>query len=298
MQTVHAERLRDYLGPVTNTDIWDDFALRSDDVIVCTPPKCGTTWTLNIVMMLIHGRVVPDAGNREDAPWLDCAFRDPPAIAAKQAALTRRRCIKTHTPMDGISFAAQPTYIVVYRHPVDAHFSFRSHIEIMKDPSRLRDLFPDDVNAGFSRFLDGTLTDAGTDDFTMSSIVHHYQQACARQSNGNVHFFHYADLSRDLHGQISRLADILNIDLPQETLAALTDANTFANMRKVAEASDMRFHETSMFVDQAKFFASGTSNKWKGRLSDEDLTRYAKRCASLLSPEDAAWLNWGDRREA
>lgn len=132
----------------------------------------------------------------------------------------------------------------------------------------------------------------------MSSIVHHYQQARARLSNGNVHFFHYADLNRDLHCQISRLADILKIDLPQETLDALTEANTFANMRKVAEASEMRFHETSAFVDQAKFFASGTSNKWEGRLRDEDLTRYAERCASLLSPEDAAWLNWGDRREA
>jgi hypothetical protein len=141
MQIVHAERLRDYFGPVTNTDIWNDFQLRSNDVIVCTPPKCGTSWTLNIVMMLIHGRVVPDAGNREDAPWLDCAFRDPPAIAVKQAALTRRRCIKTHTPMDGISYAAEPTYIVVYRHPVDAHFSFRSHIEIMKDPGRMKDFF-------------------------------------------------------------------------------------------------------------------------------------------------------------
>ena len=291
MQTVRAERLRDYLGPVTNTDIWDDFELRSNDVIVCTPPKCGTTWTLNIVMMLIHGRVVPDAGNRDDAPWLDCAFRDRPAIAAKQTAVTRRRCIKTHTPMDGISYAAEPTYIVVYRHPVDALFSFRSHIEIMKDPGGLRDLFPADVNAGFSRFLDGPLTETGTDDLTVSSIIHHYQQARARPKNGNVHFFHYADMSRDLHGQISRLADILRIDLSRETLAALTDANTFASMRKVAEASEMRFHETSPFVDQAKFFASGTSNKWEGRLSDEDLARYAKRCASLLSPEDAAWLN-------
>lgn len=114
----------------------------------------------------------------------------------------------------------------------------------MKDPRRMKDLFPDDVNTGFSRFLDGTLTDAGTDDFTIYSIVHHCQQARARLSNGNVHFFHYADLSRDLHGQISRLANILKIDLPQETLEALTDANTFANLRKVAEASEMRFHAT------------------------------------------------------
>jgi aryl sulfotransferase len=242
-------------------------------------------------------RAPPDAGNREEAPWLDCAFRDRQAIAAKQSELTRRRCLKTHTPLDGISFGAEPTYIVVYRHPVDAHFSFRSHVENMKDPGRMKQMFPDDIQEGFARFLDGPLTDAGTDDLTMASIIHHYQQARARQSKGNVHFFHYADLSRDLHGQISRLADILKIDLSPETLNALTEANTFANMRKVVEASETRFHEDSPFVDQAKFFASGTSNKWTDRLNDSDLARYSERCASLLSPEDAGWLNWGDKRE-
>jgi hypothetical protein len=112
-----------------------------------------------------------------------------------------------------------------------------------------------------------------------------------------VHFFHYADLSRDLLGQIERLADILKIDLSPATLTEITNANTFASMRKVAEASTYRFHEESPFLDQAKFFASGSSNKWEGQLNDDDITQYHKRCAALLSLEDAAWLNWGERRE-
>jgi hypothetical protein len=141
------------------------------------------------------------------------------------------------------------------------------------------------------------LTDAGTDDLTVSSMVHHYTQARARQSRGNVHFFHYADLSRDLRGQIARLADILNIPISPQTLDDLTEANTFASMRKVVEASEMRFHESSPFRDQAGFFASGTSNKWEGRLTGEDMARYQDLCASLLRPQDAAWLNWGDQRQ-
>lgn len=295
MDTVQTERLRDYFGPLTNTDIWDAFTLRPDDIIVNNPPKCGTTWTLNIVMMLIHGQVVADAGNREAAPWLDCAFRDRQAIAASQSGLTRRRCLKSHTPMDGIAYGAEPTYIVVYRHPVDVHFSFRSHFENMKDKSSLAEAFPDDIRAGFDRFLVSPLTDSGTDDLTVSSLVHHFKQAKARVQGGNVHFFHYADLSRDLHAQIVRLANILKISLSPQTIADMTEANSFASMRKVVEASDTRFHENSPFLDQAKFFASGTSNKWEGRLTDEDIGRYSDRIASLLSPEEAAWLNWGEQ---
>jgi len=80
-----------------------------------------------------------------------------------------------------------------------------------------------------------------------------------------VHFFHYAYLTRDLHGQIARLADILKISVSLQTLDELTEANTFASMRKVAEARETRFHDSSPFIGQANFFASGTSNKWEGR---------------------------------
>ena len=286
---------RDYLVPLTNTDIWSEFELRSDDVNVNTPPKCGTTWMLNVVMMLIHGRVVPDASNREAAPWLDCAFRDRKAIALAQSGLTRRRCLKSHTSMEGVAYGAEPTYIVVYRHPVDVHFSLRSHVENMKDQALMAEMFPADIKAGFNRFLDGPLTDSGTDDLTVASVVNRYTQAKARQTGGNVHFFHYFDLSRDLLGQIARLADILKISVSPQILNDLAGANTFASMRKVVEASDMRFHESSPFRDHANLCASGTSNKWEGRLTDEDLDRYSNHCASLLSPEDVTWLNWGDQ---
>jgi aryl sulfotransferase len=198
--------------------------------------------------------------------------------------------------MDGIAYGAEPTYIVVYRHPVDAHFSLRNHAENMKE-NIFADMFPPDVREGFDRFISGPLTDSGTDDHTFASLVHHYTQAKKRENGGNVHFFHYADLSGDLQGQIARLADILKISVSPEVLLDLTKANTFASMRKVVEASEMRFHESSPFLDHANFFASGTSNKWEDRLTKEDLVRYSDRCASLLSPEDVSWLNWGGQRK-
>ncbi len=285
---------RDYRGPVTNSDIWADFALRPDDIIVCTPPKCGTTWTLGIVMMLIHGRAVPGAGHREEAPWLDCAFRDRAAIAAFLDGLERRRCIKSHTPLDGVPYAAEPTYVVVYRHPVDAHFSMRTHAANMKEDI-LGFMFPPDERAGFRRFLENPRTDKGTDDLTLESLVHHYKTARALQDRGNVHFFHYADLSRDLPGQIRRMADILEIDLPPPILDEIAQATSFAQVRKVAEADPERFDSKGGFHDQAGFYASGSSGKWAGRLTEADMADYAARLAGLLPPEDAAWLNRGDR---
>lgn len=107
MQSVRTERRRDYQGLTTNTDIWSSFALRPDDIIVDTPSKYGTTWMLNIVMMLIHGRVVPDAGNRKEAPWLDCGFRDRNAMAKFFASGTSNKWEGRLTDSDFAAYSAR-----------------------------------------------------------------------------------------------------------------------------------------------------------------------------------------------
>lgn len=284
--------LKHYVGPVTNTDIWQSFALRPDDIIVTTPPKCGTTWTLYIVMMLIHGRVVEKAGTSDHAPWLDCGFRDRTEIAAFLDGLDRRRCIKSHTPFDGIPHDPRPTYIVVYRHPVDMHFSMATHVSNMRYDI-LDHLFPGDDGPNFRRFLERPLTEEGTDDLSLAAMAHHFLEAKARASAGNVHFFHYAEMTRDLPGQVSRMARIMGCDWSDALLAEITEATRFSSMRKVMEDSPDRFGDDNPFPDMASFFAAGTSKKWEGRLSAEDMEAYAARIAALLPPEDVEWLETG-----
>jgi aryl sulfotransferase len=53
-------RTREYIGPVTESRVWDRFELRAGDIILSTPPKCGTTWSQAILVMLLDGH----AGSR------------------------------------------------------------------------------------------------------------------------------------------------------------------------------------------------------------------------------------------
>jgi hypothetical protein len=77
MTEVQTERLRDYFGPATNTNIWDDFKLGPDDIVVNTPPKCGTTWMLNIVMMLVYWARSSRSWQQRRCPLAGCGVPRP-----------------------------------------------------------------------------------------------------------------------------------------------------------------------------------------------------------------------------
>src|SRR3954454_6317645 len=45
--------VRRYRATVYDSNRWDGFELRPGDIIISTPPKCGTTWTQMICALLI-----------------------------------------------------------------------------------------------------------------------------------------------------------------------------------------------------------------------------------------------------
>ena len=64
----------EYRHFIWDTRRWNAFKPRPGDIFVCTPPKCGTTWTQTIVAMLLF----PDGNLPQPvmhlAPWLDARF--------------------------------------------------------------------------------------------------------------------------------------------------------------------------------------------------------------------------------
>ncbi len=292
MSGTFPQRTTDYVGPVTNTDIWPDFRIRPDDLFVCTPPKCGTTWTQTLVRMLITEQADPSIYDNKVSPWLDCAFRDRVAQANSLEVQDHRRCIKTHTPLDGITYSPDAQYLVVHRHPVDVHFSLRSHVENMTE-DWLDYLFPDDLSEAFAMFLDRPASTKGTDDLTLASFVHHFRSFWDYRDLPNIHFLHYAELSRDLPGQVRRLAGIMGMNIDDRMVAGISQAGSFGSMKDNARRLSQTPGFTSVFRDFAQFFSSGTSNKWEGKLTEAEMARYDARMAGMVTPAERMWLEHG-----
>ncbi len=288
------ERHKTYLGKFTNSNVWDGFEMRPGDIIVDTPPKCGTTWVQSITLMLIFGDPDKDKVVDDISLWLDCGFRDQVEIAGRLAAQRHRRCIKSHTPFDGITYSPDATYIAVYRHPMDVHLSMRTMTENMRvnmNPER----FPEDVSEGFAMFVTDELTENGTDDLTVASIVDHYLMFKKWAHLPNIHLFHYADLSRDLAGQIDRLAGIYGLEHGAGAMAEFVEAATFKKMK--AKAAMAPIPEEPFLREPAEFFSSGTSNKWENKLSKAEIAAYDTRITGLLGKADRDWLEWGSHRD-
>ncbi|MGC1495964.1 MAG: sulfotransferase domain-containing protein [Sulfitobacter sp.] len=282
-----------YLGPLTDNRRWDKYVARPDDVYVVTPPKCGTTWMQTIVSLLFSGDPEVETELSVKMPWIDIRVREMEEVAARLEAMPHRRSIKSHTPMDGIPYRDAGQYLLVYRHPLDAHFSYRKHVRNI--PIKGFELFypeNEDNEVIFRRFMDGGIEGYDMDAMPLAHILHHYKAALALADHPNVTLFHYADMSRDLAGTFQKVAQLLDISHPPEVMEKLVAAATFDNMKTNAARFAPSGGKGFMKSD-SDFFHSGTSGKWEGKLTKDQMGQYNAAMEKTLDHAARDWLEFG-----
>ncbi|MBO6886272.1 MAG: sulfotransferase domain-containing protein, partial [Marivita sp.] len=230
-------------------------------------------------------------------PWVDIRIREMAEVADRLEAMTHRRSMKSHTPMDGLPLDDQAMYLCVFRHPLDAHFSYRKHVR--NSPLSFFNMwYPQDDADGvtFRRFLDGGAEGFDADAMPLAHILRHYTAAKAVADRPNVALFHYADMKRDLSGTFAKVADLLGISHSAELMERLVQVATFDNMKAHADRYAPSGGKGFMKSD-SDFFHSGTNGKWHSKLTEAELAAYDAMMDAHLSPEDRAWLEFGSDSE-
>ncbi len=287
---------------------WQDFVARPDDILVCTPYKAGTTWTQMICALLIFQDSQLPLPLAELSPWFELRPYPLAETLARYAAQTHRRFIKTHTPLDGLPYFAEPTYLYCGRDPRDVFLSMQHHkanqnvgqiIEQMS--ARGEELapppeLPQDLNEAFQLWMTKGSFEWEQDGYPFWSVFHHLETFWRYRHLPNVHFLHYADLTADLAGQMRRVAAILGIEVPEARWPALVKAATFEEMKRNADrtAPDT---DLEIWHDNSRFFHSGTSEKWRTDLSAASLACYADVTRQREPAAMIRWLEGGSRAE-
>jgi aryl sulfotransferase len=302
-----------YRSGLTDSSRWERFAFRPDDIVISAPSKCGTTWMQMICALLIFQTVELPAPLTTLSPWLDMRLRPIDDVLQLLDSQEHRRFIKTHTPLDGLPEAEGVTYVSVGRDPRDVAVSMDHHranldrhaIEglLPHDPhhekrdehsAAVRTGRPTDQRERVLQWIHDPRPPAANMD-SLRGVVRHLGGAWARRHESAVVLMHHADLSRDLQGQMRRLAERLGITVPRELWPPLAEAATFDRMRTRAGelVPDERL---GLFSNRRSFFRSGRSGQWRTVLAEGDLETYEDLLRSLAPTELMIWLEHGGTR--
>lgn len=284
---------RIYHSKMTNSTRWEAFRPRDGDVFICTASKSGTTWMQSFCAHIILQTTKFDLPISEISPWFDC---DPLPTEEYMAALDaqeHRRFIKTHTPLDGIPYYENATYLHVARDPRDVLFSMINHLENTKEeaPPHLRNETFEDK---FERWISASVEAWGQrGGLSLDYVLHHVESFWKFRHLPNVHMFHYAHMKAEREYEMRRVAHVLGIDVAPALWPELVAGTSFEKMKENASV----FVPTAGGIgwkDDRKFFDKGRSNSWKTAFSEEQLARYDTVIDARVDLALRAWVEAGE----
>ena len=283
-----------------DSTVWNDFPFRSDDIIIATYSKSGTTWMQQIVAQLIHsgnGSVSP----ADLSPWVDMRILPREATIKQLEDQKDRRFMKTHLPADAMVWMQGVKYIYIGRDARDVMWSLHHHFTIATPlfwsmvndtPGRVGPPMAKPKEDPRELFIDLV------EDDTRSTIPwpfwSHMRSWWAVRDQPNVLFVHFADLKKNLDGEMKRIAEFLGTaDMSDAQWKAAVEHSTFAWMKANAHNHGPDMMEQAFSGGRANFINKGTNGRWTDSLSEEDNKRFKKKAREELGDACAEWLEKG-----
>lgn len=288
---------------------WDEFKFRPSDIVISTPPKCGTSWLQMITALLVFQTPELPAPLWILSPWLDARMGSKREIFADLDKQTHRRFIKTHTARWGLPIADGVTYVCAGRDPRDVALSWDDHmtnidrevtgsrikaasaIDGVDSPPRPAPPSEHVDQSARAKFWRWVLDDAspGTVVSSLLSTLDHVESFWEVRDADSTVLLHYDDLRVDLEGQMRALADRLGIDVPAQQWPILVKAASVEEMRR---RPSMTVPEAGLFTNDAAFFKKARKGEWREVLiNEQDLRRYNDRAAALAPAELLTWMH-------
>uniref|UniRef100_A0A8C6U1Q0 Sulfotransferase n=1 Tax=Neogobius melanostomus TaxID=47308 RepID=A0A8C6U1Q0_9GOBI len=221
------------------TDNWENiqkFKTRSDDILIATYPKAGTTWVSYILDLLYFGQT--DLERQTSIPiFKRVPFLDYNGVDLANKLPTSPRLIKTHYPVQFVpeSFWKQNCKIVyVARNAKDNMVSYY-HFDRMTAGQPAAG----EWSEYFQRFLDAKLTWGSWYDH-----VNGWWQK--KKTYSNLHYMFFEDLSENTEREIDRLCDFLGLSVSPDFKQQVMSQVQFEKMKNNKMTNYSQFEGTVM----------------------------------------------------
>jgi aryl sulfotransferase len=280
-----------------DSTIWNELNFRDDDIVISTYAKSGTTWVQQIIsQLLFNGEEGLEVA--EMSPWLDLRVPPKEVKLPMVEAQTHRRFLKTHLPVDALTFSEKAKYIYIGRDGRDVLWSMFNHhstanqawYEALNDtPGRVGPAIEKpsgSITQYYHHWLD-------QDGHPWWSFWENIRSWWAIRNLPNVYFLHFENLKNDMPGEIRRLAEFLGTPINEDKWESILRHCSFEYMKKNA-AKSVPLGGAFWNGGAQTFIHKGTNGRWRDVLSAEDSYKYEYRAAQELDPACAYWLATGE----
>jgi len=279
-----------------DSTIWNDFQFRDNDIVIATYAKSGTTWVQQIVAQLIAGGD-PDLAVAEMSPWLDLRVPPKEIKLPLVASQTHRRFIKTHLPVDALVFSPKAKYLYIGRDGRDVVWSMYNHHvnanqtwydALNETPGRVGPPIeppPGEIRQYWRDWMD-------RDGHPFWPFWENIRSWWEIRDLPNLRLIHFADLKRDMPGQMREIAAFLDIPIDESRWADIVEYCSFDWMKKNATKSvplGGAFWDAGAEV----FIHKGVNGRWVDTLTAAEVEEYEARAEKELGRDCARWLAGG-----
>lgn len=259
---------------------WDSiWAFRPDpsDLLIATYPKAGTTWTQEIVDLLLHNGdadVCKRAPTPVRSPFLEIC--SPPPIPSGLELLRKMeppRVIKTHLPFQLVPPAFWENKcktIYVARNAKDnlvSYFYFDSMNQTQPEPGPWEGYI--------HKFMRGELS--------WGSWYDHVKGYWAEKEKRNILYVFYEDMKENPRQEVERIMTYLDLSLSDEIINRIVELTSFKNMKENPMANYSCVPKPVFDASISPFMRKGEVGDWtnhftadQSKMFDEDYEKQMK----------------------
>ncbi|XP_076035138.1 sulfotransferase 1A1-like [Oratosquilla oratoria] len=275
-----------------------DFKFRESDVVVMTYPKCGTTWTQDILWNMVHNPNLDNPaaelavttrspqlevdmlimGNMKEmilsepnSPTLKqftelCPGANPAdgPIIQMTAAMPGVRIIKTHLtfPLLPPDLLDKTKVVYVARNPKDMCVSYLHHCRMAKIH---------DFQGDLDLFVDYLVND----ELYHGPYWNHVKEGWKHRDHPRVYILFFEDLKSDPMAEVKKLDKFLGTDLTEEQMKKVIEHTSFDKMKArdahltVSDEMKKKIFNQDVVQAEGGFFRKGQVGNYKSKMTTE-----------------------------
>ena len=233
-----------------------NYKAQPEDIFIATYPKCGTTWTMNIVWLIVNGEPFPKEKKITEAmPHLE-------EVGAEYVTTSSLpRIIKTHLPFQLLNYNEKTKYIYCARNPLDCVVSAYYHT---KGFSKLYNFENGTFDEYFDCFIEGQI------DF--GNYFENLKSWYVKKEKENILFILYEDMRSNTEKSINQIANFLGAKYAEKIknsnfLEEVLIHSSFDKMSKNQERWSSKRPENMPFIRKGKV------GDWRNHFTKDQLKK-------------------------